>query len=115
MRRLRVALIFLGLVSIGNTIANVSKCSENIAPVKPLILVWPGLPSGGIEQELKTEIVSLRFLLLPTDEVAEITVISSTSKVYNRAARRTTLNTKFSHVNTKCLKVIDLKYEQPRT
>ena len=115
MFKVRVTLLFLALTISEIAVANIPVCLATVAPLEPIKLVWPGLPSGGYKQLLNTEVVSLRFLVLPTGATSEITIVSSTSKVYLRSAKRTIANTKFTHEITACSTVMDLKYEPPRS
>jgi hypothetical protein len=115
MVKFSIPLMFLGLTFSEITLTSVPTCLENVTSLEPIKLVWPGLPAGGYEQLLDNEIVSLSFLILPTGATSEITIIDATSKVYLRAAKKTIANTKFTRLNTACTKIMNLKYEQPRT
>ncbi|MDP5036338.1 MAG: hypothetical protein NWQ42_09510 [Alishewanella sp.] len=94
---------------------SIEECSEDIKPLAPLELLWPGSPSGGIEPEYISEAVTLKFIVTELGEVESIETVDTTSRIYTRVARRTIWKTKFLKPTTKCFKNWIIRYEKPRT
>jgi hypothetical protein len=98
-------------VSHSNDESALSRCNENVIPVAPLELEWPGLPAGGVIENYISETVTLKFIVNNQGKPRDIEVINSTSRVYIRGARRTISNTRFVSPSQECIKYMEVKYE----
>ncbi|WDT86643.1 energy transducer TonB [Alteromonas sp. 009811495] len=94
-----------------NSESALNKCNEKVIPIAPLELVWPGLPAGGVTENNISETVTLKFTVNNHGQPMDIEVINSTSRVYDRAAKRTIAKTIFISPLQECVKYMKVKYE----
>lgn len=115
MNRLLLTIFLSSLTFAIKAQTSIEECSEDIKPLAPLKLLWPGAPSGGFEPEHISEAVTLKFIVTERGEVKNIETVDTTSRIYTRVARRTIWKTKFRKPTTKCFKNWIVRYEKPRT
>ena len=108
-------LTFLLLPFLSHAEDSVEFCGEEVIPLSPLELVWPGAPAGGSEAKTISETVSLKFIVNELGVTENIEVVGSSSYVYVRGARRTIAKTKFHKPHLKCIKYMDIRYEEAHT
>jgi len=110
-----VILIFLLLPFLSHAEDSAEFCGEEIIPLSPLELVWPGAPAGGLEAKTISESVSLKFIVNELGKTENIDVVGASSYAYVRGARRVIAKTKFHKPHVKCIKYMDIRYEEART
>lgn len=107
-----VILIFLLLPFLSQAEDSVEFCGEEIMPISPLEPVWPGELAGGLETKTLSATVSLKFIVNELGRTENIEVVRSSYYVYVRGARRTVAKTKFHKPHLKCIKYMDISYEE---
>jgi hypothetical protein len=105
------SLLLLLLAFHSNAESALNECNENITPLNPLELQWPGLPAGGVTEHVISETVTLKFIVNNQGKPRNIEVVESTSKIYVRGAKRTIAKTLFVSPLQECIRYMKVKYE----